>query len=140
MKGLSVYKSLRRATASTLVLLCLCTSSQAMAAKIMLFGGYNHATYLGCLNCSTSALDSVFNEYGSYGSPYGFNSIFNHYSQFGSAYSMYSPCNPYASDPPVIVDDAGTFYGRLTINSYNSEATHNLDILRWLEGSVCAGS
>lgn len=97
--------------------------TEAFAAKIMLFGGYNHATYLGCLNCSAYGADSVFNPYSQFGNQYNFNSIFNSYSQFGSPYSMYSACNPYATDPPVIVDDAGNFYGRLTINRYNSEAT-----------------
>lgn len=120
--------------------LCLCVSAEATAAKIMIFGGLNHATYLGCLNCSEYASDSVFNNYGSFGSPYGMNSIFNHYSQYGSPYSMYSACNPYASDPPVIVDEAGNFYGRLTINIYNSQATHDQDILTWLQRSVCDDS
>ena len=137
---LHVHMPRRVAIAITLMLFCLCISTQAAAAKIMIFGGYNHATYLGCLNCSTYAMDSVLNSYGSYGSPYGMNSIFNHYSQFGSPYSMYSACNPYASDPPVIVDEAGYFYGRLTINLYNSQVTHDQNMLNWLANSVCGDS
>ncbi len=72
--------------------------------KLMIFGGTNHETYLGCLNCSESAADSMLNKYGSHGSPYSAESIFNHYGQFGSRYSTGSPCNQYSTDPPVIVD------------------------------------
>lgn len=140
MKGQPHIRLRRVAMSFMLTALCLCVSAEAMAAKIMIFGGHNHTTYLGCLNCSEYASDSVFNAYGSYGSPYGMNSIFNHYSQYGSPYSMYSACNSYASDPPVIVDEAGNYYGRLTINIYNSQATHDQDILTWLQRSVCDDS
>lgn len=95
------------------------------SGKLMLFGGPGHRTYLGCLNCSEFATDSVFNEYGRHGSPYQSDSIFNTISQFGSAISSYSACNPIASDPPVIVDANGRFYGRLTINEYNTQRTTN---------------
>ncbi len=67
--------------------------------KLMIFGGANHGTYLGCLNCSEYAADSVWNKYGSSGSPYSAESIFNHYSQFGSPYSTESACNQFATDP-----------------------------------------
>jgi hypothetical protein len=85
----------------------------------MLFGGSGHKMYLGCLNCSQYATDSILNEYGSNGSAYSATRIWNHYSEFGSAYSTYSPCNSYATDPPVIVDQLGRAYGRLTLNEYN---------------------
>ena len=32
--------------------------------KLMLFGGKNNQQYLGCLNCSQYASDSITNEYG----------------------------------------------------------------------------
>ncbi len=105
--------------------------------KLMLFGGQGHKTYLGCINCSDYASDSVFNKYGKFGSAYG-ESIFNKFGDFGSMYSMYSACNPYASDPPVIVDDAGNFYGRLTVNNYNGQVTRDETLRAWLAG-VCGG-
>ncbi len=108
------------------------------AQKLMVFGGPSHGTYLGCLSCSEYAGDSIFNEYSPYGSEYSSTSIFNDYSQYGSPYSMYSACNPYASDPPVVVDQAGGYYGRLTVNPYNSEAFGSPEILRWLEVVACA--
>lgn len=104
--------------------------------KLMLFGGSGHNTYLGCLNCPDTAPDSVFNTYGEHGNEYSQASIFNRYSDFGSGYSQYSACNKYAQDPPVIVDSAGQFYGRLTINQYGSQATSDVQIRAWLAG-VC---
>src|SRR5690242_12846065 len=59
-------------------------ASASETVKLMLFGGEDHKTYLGCLNCSQYAVDSVFNEYGQNGSPYASESIWNHYSEYGS--------------------------------------------------------
>jgi hypothetical protein len=97
------------------------TASSLASEKIMLFGGEGHRTYLGCLNCSTFDNDSVQNQFGDFGSKYSSTSIFNRFGDFGSRYSNFSACNPYASDPPVIVDGAGRYYGRLTLNKYHSE-------------------
>lgn len=105
--------------------------------KLMLFGGPGHDTYLGCINCNEYSTDSVFNEYGPHGSRYSANSILNPYSQFGSRYSTFGACNTYASDPPVIVDRDGRFYGRLTLNQYHRQATRDGRLLAWLAG-VCA--
>ena len=111
-------------------------AARVLASNLMIFGGARNETYLGCLTCSESPSDSVHNEYGIYGSEYGTNSIFNAYSQFGSPYSEYSACNPYASDPPVIVDVDGEFYGRLTVNEYHRDALHLPELSAWLQG-VC---
>ncbi|HLJ85678.1 MAG TPA: hypothetical protein VKZ53_02585 [Candidatus Angelobacter sp.] len=102
-------------------------------AKLMLFGGLNHKTYLGCLNCSEYVTDSISNEYGIHGSSYSSDSIKNHYSEYGSAYSTYSACNQYASDPPVIVDSNGIYYGRLTLNEYHSQIGVGRDYTDWLK-------
>jgi hypothetical protein len=108
-----------------------------VSAKLMLFGGENHRTYLGCLTCSEYESDSLFNGYGSYGSRYSSDSIFNPYGNFGSRYSNDSPCNPYASNPPVIVDEGGNFYGQLTLNKYAPQRTTLSQWLAWIAG-VCA--
>src|SRR5712691_806235 len=91
--------------------------------KLMLFAGQGHRTYLGCLSCSEYENESVYNNYGPFGSAYGGTSIFNAYSPFGGQYGAYSPCNAYSADPPVIEDEAGNFYGRLTVNRYARQAT-----------------
>src|SRR6266705_1672654 len=93
--------------------------------KIMLFGGQGHQSYLGCLNCSKYASDSLFNSYSNFGNKYSQTSIYNRYSEFGSPYSSFSACNKYATDPPVIVDGSGRFYGRLTLNFQHPQVTHS---------------
>jgi hypothetical protein len=108
----------------------------AAPAKIMIFGGDGHKTYLGCLNCSQYATDSVHNQYGEHGSPYASESIFNHYGQYGSPYSTESACNPYATDPPVIVDGNGNYHGRLTLNRYHPELGAGTSYIGWL-AAVC---
>tara|TARA_R110002049_G_scaffold83103_2_gene211225 strand:+ start:3179 stop:3532 length:354 start_codon:yes stop_codon:yes gene_type:complete len=89
----------------------------------MLFGGDNHKEYLGCLNCSEYSSESVWNEYSQYGNEYNSNSIWNEYGTYGNEYGQYCPWNEYASDPPVIVDEKGNFYGYFTANEYHSKRT-----------------
>jgi hypothetical protein len=105
--------------------------------KLMIFGGHDHRTYLGCLNCSEYATDSVFNQYGTNGSPYSATSIWNPYGDFGSPYSNEGACNPYANDPPVIVDLDGRYYGRLTLNQYHLQIGIGKNYSEWLMSSVC---
>jgi hypothetical protein len=82
----------------------------------MLFGDKNNEQYLGCLNCSQYALDSIMNEYGTYGNEFSNVSIWNTYGTYGSSYSQYSPWNRFATNPPAIVNQDGNFYGYFTIN------------------------
>lgn len=114
----------------------LAAGSGAPVTKLMLFGGRGHDTYLGCLNCGEYDSESVFNEYSQFGSAYSSTSIRNAYSEFGSRYSQYSACNPYASDPPVVVDGDGNYYGRLTLNRYRSDVFKGDEVLAWL-AAVC---
>lgn len=109
-------------------------AAQAPAA-LLIFGGVGHKTFLGCLNCSEYGQSSIQNPY-SFGSPYG-QTIFNHYNDFGSAYSDESACNPYATDPPVIVDSDGNYYGRLTLNLYHNQIGVGRNFVNWLETKVC---
>lgn len=105
--------------------------------KLMIFGGPGHSTYLGCLNCAELATDSVFNGTGRYGSPLGRDSVSNSYGEYGSPYSTYSACNPNATDPPVIVDENGNAYGRLTVNRYAPNIGAGARFYGWLVSSVC---
>lgn len=116
---------------------CVSIAAQAQGAKLMIFGGPGHDTYLGCITCSQYEYDSILNEYGPHGGPYGSESILNKYSDFGSKYSAYGACNKYASDPPVIVDGNGKYYGKLTLNKYEDQVDFEPVIL-WLRG-VCQG-
>lgn len=88
------------------------------AQELLIFGGKDHDVYLGKLNTSKYNTESIWNPYGTYGSKYNQNSIWNPYGNYGSAYSHLSPFNAYASNPPVIVDHDGNFYGYFTVNKY----------------------
>ena len=98
--------------------------SHAQSPKaLLLFGGDDHKTFLGCLNCGDSSAVSVCNEYGEFGSEYSSTSIWNDYSHFGNEYSSQSPWNDYASDAPIIVDKDGNSYGYLSTNTYHRDRT-----------------
>jgi hypothetical protein len=111
-------------------------SAPPTPTALLLFGGQDHRAFLGCLNCSEMTQSSIFNTF-SYGSSYG-QTIFNHYSNYGSAYSTWSACNPYATDPPVMVDSAGHYYGRLTLNQYHTEIGTGRNYVEWLKEKVCS--
>ncbi len=125
-EGLAAMAAAQQATAGS------STGLGTISAKLMIFGGTNHAVYLGCLNCSEYATDSVKNEFGMHGSTFSQESIFNEFGPYGSPYSSTSACNPYASDPPVIVDQAGRYYGRLTLNAYNPQIGIGSGMMGWL--------
>jgi hypothetical protein len=109
----------------------------AQRPKLLLFGGEGHKTYLGCLNCSQYSADSVTNTYGTHGSVYSNESIWNHFNEFGSQFTNFGVCNLYATDPPVIVDGDGKFYGRLTMNQYHPERGIGANFSEWLADKVC---
>jgi len=115
-------------------------ATQNPPPKLMIFGGSDHKVYLGCLNCSEYSMDSVSNKYGQNGSQYSSESIWNQYGQNGSHYSSEGACNPYASDPPVIVDQAGKYYGRLSLNVYHPELAMGAKFYDWLKHNVCGES
>src|SRR5438876_746569 len=95
-----------------LVLLIFSACAMAQVAtvpgrKIMLFGGVNHTTYLGCLSCNEFASDSVLNTSGRYGSEFQTGSIFNSFGPYGSKFQSTSACYDFATNPPVTVDNRG---------------------------------
>lgn len=104
---------------------------------LLLYGGSEHKTFLGCLNCSKPDPKSVHNPYGAYGNAYSGTSIFNHFSEYGSSYSSTSACGNYASDPPVIVNQQGQSYGRLTLNLNAPGAVTAKNVVEWLRDVVC---
>jgi hypothetical protein len=122
------------------VILCfliLGNNAFAQSKKIMIFGSSNHDVYLGCLSCSEYATDSVHNKFSKYGSEFQTDSIFNPFGRFGSPFSNFSACSQFATEPPVIVDQQGNFYGRLTLNTMHSQANTEESLLQWLKTTVC---
>ena len=105
--------------------LLLFFSHVVIAQNLLIFGGKNHDTFLGCLNCNKYSQNSIWNAYGSYGSKYSSTSIWNKYGSYGGKYSSDSPFNKYASNPPVLVDNEGNFYGYFTADKYYSKRSSN---------------
>jgi hypothetical protein len=102
------------------ILLFLLTGITSNAQTLHLYGGNNNDVYLGCLNCDSYNSNSIWNEYGTYGNSYNSISIWNEYGTYGNEYNSNSPWNEYGSNPPVVVDKGGNFYGYFTINEYKS--------------------
>lgn len=76
--------------------------------------------YLGRLSGKYDS-ESVFNEYGTYGSKYQSESIWNKYGDYGSPYSTKSAFNPFTADGPKIVKNR-KIIAVLTKNKYVSGA------------------
>jgi hypothetical protein len=85
---------------------------------IYLYSDEDKRVYLGKLTTDKYDSESVFNEYGTYGSKYDALSIWNDYGLYGGKYSSYSAFNKYALSPPFIVDSEGYLVGRVTTNSF----------------------
>jgi hypothetical protein len=119
-------KAVRSATIS--LFLCLLHSFTAHAQlqkpkALLVFGGEDHKTFLGCLNCVNTSVVSICNKYGKFGSPYQTDSIWNPYGHFGSKYYTESPWNHYTNKAPIIVDSDGNSYGYFSDNPYHRDRT-----------------
>lgn len=95
---------------------------------LLLFGGDDHKTFLGCLNCGTVNSKSVCNSIGHYGSSVSHDSIWNSVGPYGSSVSSTSPWNSISRDAPIIVDTDGNAYGYFTVNSVHHDRTR----IKWL--------
>ena len=73
-------------------------------------------TYLGKIDHSYEP-DSIFNDYGTYGSKYSADSIWNKYGQYGGKYAVNSPFNKYTTAPPTIYT-TNDKTAKLTVNKY----------------------
>jgi len=119
--------------ARCLIILFVCSGLYAQSTPaLLLFGGKDHKTFLGCLNCAATSSGSVCNKYG-IGSKYDADSIWNRYGDFGSRYSSDSPWNKYTTDAPIIVDKEGNSYGYFSANPYHSDRTRIKWFLRILD-------
>ncbi len=105
-----------------IILLCAGTSFEQQNKALLLFGGEDHKTFLGCMNCAARDTSSVCNKYGK-GSKYEADSIWNKYGDFGSKYSANSPWNKFTASAPIIVDKDGASYGYFTANRFHTDRT-----------------
>ncbi len=81
--------------------------------------------YIGDLNTNEFDLNSVHNEFGTYGSPYSIYSINNEFGKYGSPYSIYSANNPYTLLAPKLYDTNGVYLGKLSANKFDVESISN---------------
>jgi hypothetical protein len=91
--------------------------------RLLLFGGDDHKVFLGSPTDGKFSTDSIFNEFGDYGSKFANDSIWNQFGEYGSKFSDHSPWNKFANAPPVVVDTEGNFYGYFTENRYHDQVT-----------------
>jgi hypothetical protein len=84
--------------------------------KWNLYGGKNYDQYLGCLDCATDNLNSIWCEFSDYGSTHHALSIWNEVGVYGSKTSDFSPFNEKAKYPPLIINQNGKSLGYFTIN------------------------
>ena len=61
--------------------------------------------------------DSIFNEFGDYGSQYSWLSIWNKFGDYGGKLGVYSPFNQSNTNPAEIYLGT-TFYGYVSVNKY----------------------
>ena len=103
-----------RPVLTALLIWCMPLGAQNRV-PLLVFGGQGHKEFLGCLNCSDTHPRSVWNENSSFGFMND-DGKWNSWGQFANDRSRHSMCSDYAADPPVVVDEEGNAYGRLSIN------------------------
>lgn len=107
------------------------------SGRILIFGGLDRKTYLGCI-CDSTDSESVFNRVGTHGSRFRTDSIWNRFSDHASRFASTSACNPYATSPPVLVAEDGRVFGELTLSKLSTNANPSERLRKWLATEVCA--
>lgn len=87
--------------------------------------------YLGKLTTNEFDTDSIYNEFGSFGSEFSQTSIWNEFSTYGSELSSKSAFNDLAPSPPIIVFK-GKIIGYLTTNTVKTNAIAPNALKSWL--------
>ncbi len=78
------------------------------------FSDEDEPTFLGTVTDEFGA-NSIFNEFGSYGSEFASKSIWNDFGKYGGQFSTHSPFNAFSSRPPILLKGEKVI-GRLTVN------------------------
>ena len=106
-------------------------------SRVELWGGANHAVFLGCWNCNQFAAESVFNQFGQYGSRFSQTSIWNHFAQYGSEFNTNGACNQFASNPPILLNTGTNRFTELTLNQFRQFAERDPTIVAFLRTTIC---
>jgi hypothetical protein len=89
--------------------------------RMQIYGGKLYREYLGCLNCDKYDVTSVWNPY----SPFGWDNDYADYSRFvafRALHGRYSACDPFAAEPPILIDASGKGYGRLNVSNTRADS------------------
>jgi hypothetical protein len=119
--------------------------AQAPRPVVSIFGGSDHKKLLGCLTCEPSDANSIFNSGGDFGHCGGlaFDNLYCHtlLSAFGTAglvADATSACGPGSSNPPVLVDPDGGYYGRFSVGTLLGHADSVCSTLsRFYSDALC---
>ncbi|MCL5261013.1 MAG: hypothetical protein M1561_04965 [Gammaproteobacteria bacterium] len=84
--------------------------------EVMIYGGTNHNVYLGNINPSKKAPDSIMNQSSKYGNSSSTISIRNKNGKYGSETSPFSACNKTATNPPILKDKYDYEMGYFSLN------------------------
>jgi hypothetical protein len=84
--------------------------------------------YLGLISCNGYDADSIFNSFGTYGSPFSSRSIWNEFGRYGGEFGRYSPFNRFTSTPPYIFAN-GRFVAYLTQDGLQSPKVTPVDLI-----------
>ncbi|MDR3439114.1 hypothetical protein [Telmatospirillum sp.] len=124
----AIVRAGRGLVLTTLLLLTmriLSPPAQAQGAitqpRMQIYAGPLHREYLGCLNCDRYDVNSVWNDFG----PFGWDNGYPNASRFATyrlPHGRYSACDPFASDPPILLDTSGKDYGRLNISMKRADS------------------
>ena len=97
------------------------TAVIAQNNEIIVMGGRNQDTFLGCITCGEHDVDSVWNQYGRHGWQNKFGT-WNRFGQHANPYGANSACNQYGSQGPILVDRQGNYYGHLSVNEHQPDS------------------
>jgi hypothetical protein len=89
--------------------------------RMQIYAGPLHREYLGCLNCDQYDVNSVWNSH----SPFGWDNDYpnnSHFSIYRAAHGRYSACDPFAPEPPILIDTSGKTYGHLNVSEIGADS------------------
>ena len=93
------------------------TTNATIKGPLSLYSDEKKQVYIGKLTTNEFDSDSIYNEFGTYGSEFNSKSIWNEFGTYGSEFSSYSAFNEFALHPPLIKDADGSIVGKLTVKS-----------------------
>lgn len=94
--------------------------------------------FLGKLTSNRLDQESIFNQFGPYGSQFSQTSVFNKFSNYGNQFSSLSPFNNFTQTPPKLYV-RGEFVAYLTVNPILSPRVDPDNLLEWVERNAGYG-